>query len=109
MPQRQHLETLTLVAVARLDGEAYGVSIHDDIERMAGGRVSMAGVYAALDRLEGRGLVRTSLSEPRAERGGRSRRHYALTALGRQSLTRERELASRMWDGVPLDASGKRR
>jgi DNA-binding PadR family transcriptional regulator len=109
MAQRQQLETLTLVAVARLDGEAYGVSIHDDIERTAGSRVSMAGVYAALDRLETRGLVRTFLSEPRAERGGRSRRQYQLTAPGRQYLARERELASRIWDGLSLDVSGKRR
>jgi PadR family transcriptional regulator, regulatory protein PadR len=103
------VETLALVAVARLGDDAYGVTIHDDIERIAGRAVSMAGVYSALDRLDARGLVRTFLSEPRPERGGRSRRHYALTALGRNHLERERALAARIWDGLSLDAPGKRR
>jgi PadR family transcriptional regulator len=109
MSVRAQVETLALVAVARLGDDAYGVTIHDDIEQIAGRRVSMAGVYSALDRLDARGLVRTFLSEPRAERGGRSRRHYTLTALGRHHLERERELAARIWDGLSLDAPGERR
>jgi DNA-binding PadR family transcriptional regulator len=95
-----HVEVLTLVAIARLAEAAYGVTIREEIGRSAGRDVSMAAVYAALDRLEGHGLTRAWLSEPRPERGGRARRHYQLTATGRAALQREGLAAVRMWKSV---------
>jgi DNA-binding PadR family transcriptional regulator len=77
---------LTLLAIVRLGEKAYGVTIYDEIQRVAGSDVSMAGVYSAIDRLERRGFVRAWRSEPRPERGGRARRHYAVTASGRDLL-----------------------
>jgi DNA-binding PadR family transcriptional regulator len=102
------IELLALVAVLRLGDEAYGVTIHEEIERAAGRAVSMAGVYSALDRLDRRGLVRIWQSEPRPERGGRARRHYRLSAAGRQIVRREREAALRMWQGLATDLDGRR-
>jgi DNA-binding PadR family transcriptional regulator len=102
------MELLSLVAVLRLRDEAYGVTIHEEIERAAGRAVSMAGVYAALDRLERRGLVRVWHSEPRPERGGRARRHYHLSPAGRQIIRRERETALRLWRGLTLDLDERR-
>jgi DNA-binding PadR family transcriptional regulator len=101
MTSKPQLEPQVLVAIARLNEQAYGVTIHEEIERVAGRHVSLAGVYSALDRLEREGLVRPFLSEPRAERGGRARRHYALTAAGRATVQRERAVAMRMWQGMP--------
>ena len=103
------VELVALIATLRLGDEAYGVTIHDEIARTAGTSVSMAGVYSALDRLERQGLVRPWQSEPRAERGGRARRHYGLTAAGREHLRRERELAERLWRGLEPDAGGRKR
>ena len=102
------LELLALIAVLRLADDAYGVAIHTEIEKAAGREVSMAGVYSALDRLDRQGLLRAWHSEPRAERGGRSRRQYGLTAAGRELVRRERELAMRMWRGLPADADGRK-
>ena len=102
------IEILALVAVLRLRDEAYGVTIHEEIERAAGRAVSMAGVYSALDRLERRGLVRVWHSEPLPERGGRARRHYQLSAAGRQIVRRERDVALRMWRGLAPDLDGRK-
>ena len=96
-------ELHTLVAIARLGDEAYGVTIADEIRACTGRRVSIAAVYAALDRLDQHKLARPWLSEPRPERGGRARRHYALTAEGRALIRRERANALRMWRGVLAD------
>ena len=103
------IELLTLLAIVRLGEKAYGVTIYDEIQRVAGSDVSMAGVYSAIDRLERRSLVRAWRSEPRPERGGRARRHYAVTTSGRDLLRHERELAARMWRGLALDPTGRRR
>jgi len=102
------LELLTLVAVARLDDEAYAVPIRAEIRTIANRSVSIAAIYGALDRLDRRGLASAWLSDPLPERGGRARRHYRLTATGRDFVRRERELALRMWQGVVEPRGGHR-
>lgn len=101
-PSLSQTELLVLVAIARLGDEAYGVTISDEIRACADRRLSLAAVYSALDRLDSRGLIRPWFSDPRPERGGRARRHFALTAAGRALVRRERDLALRMWRGVPV-------
>lgn len=103
------IELLTLLAVLRLGDKAYGVTIFEEIQRVAGSDVSIAGVYSAIDRLERRGLVRAWRSEPRPERGGRARRHYDVTATGRDLVRHEREMTARMWRGLVLHPGGRRR
>jgi len=96
-------EQLLLLAVVRLeDKEAYGMRIRDVIEERAGREVPIASIYAALERLEGRGFLRSWLTEPTPERGGRAKKHFAITEQGAQMLRRERGAFARMWDGVEL-------
>ncbi len=99
-------DLLVLVAMARLGDDAYGVTIRQEIADCAGRRMSLAAIYAALDRFERRGLAEPWLSAPLPERGGRARRQYRLSAKGRDLVRREREIALRMWRGVPLAPGG---
>ena len=97
------IDILTLAAIARLGVEAaYGVTLRQEIADFAGREVSMAAVYATLERLELRGLVRPSLSGPLPERGGRARRQYSLTDTGRELVRRERANALRLWRAIRL-------
>jgi len=107
VPALSSLELLALLALARLRDEAYGVTVQQDISRVIGREVSMAAVYAALDRLERQGLVRPWQSAPRPERGGRTRRHFALSRAGHAALRAERATMSRMWHDVTLRGEGK--
>lgn len=76
-------ELLVMLAVLRLGpGEAYTVSIADDIRRRTGRSVRRANVYTTLQRLESKGLVSTRLGDPRPERGGRPRRLVAVEPAG---------------------------
>jgi PadR family transcriptional regulator PadR len=103
------LDVLALLALARLGDDAYGVAVCEDIAAITGRDVSIAAVYVALDRLERRGLVKAWSSEPRPERGGRSRRHFAPTAAGQAALRAERALMTRMWRGVTIPGKGSPR
>lgn len=106
MPPRKPLtplELLTLVAVSRLGDDGYAVPIRSEVQVMSGRTPSVASVYAALDRLDRLGFATPWLSDPRPERGGRSRRCYRLTPAGRECVRRERERALRMWRGVVID------
>jgi DNA-binding PadR family transcriptional regulator len=97
MERLGEIDLLTLLALARSVDGSYGVAVIDAIKEFSGREVSVAAAYAALERLEQRGLVRAAMSEPLPERGGRARRHYRVTAGGRARLRREREVAMRMW------------
>ena len=94
-------EQIVLAAVLALEGNAYGVTIHARVEELSQPRrVSLGAVYATLDRLEDKGFVSSWLSEPTAERGGRSKRHYRLEAAGESALHESAVTAKRICDAV---------
>jgi PadR family transcriptional regulator PadR len=79
-------EQLVLLALARLGDDGYGVSVLDEIHRRTGRSASFSAVYAALSRLEDKALIRSRYGEPTPERGGRRKKHFALTAAGRTTI-----------------------
>ena len=96
-------EQIVLLAVARLDGEGYGVTVRREIERRASRAPALGAVYATLSRLEHKGLLRSHEGEKTPVRGGRARRHYTLSALGVRVLREAREAQERLWEGLELD------
>jgi PadR family transcriptional regulator len=85
-PHLGDFEQLVLLALFRLGPDAYGATIRREIERRTGRDLAMSAVYVTIDRLEAKGLVRTRVGEPAAERGGRRRKHVALLPAGRRAL-----------------------
>ncbi len=79
-------EQIVLMSIVRLGHEAYGATIRRDIETRTARRLSISAVYTTLDRLEQKGLVRSWIGEPTAERGGRRRKHFALETEGARAL-----------------------
>jgi DNA-binding PadR family transcriptional regulator len=103
-PPREYLgelEQVVLLAVAHLQGAGYGMTVRREIEERGGRRTSIGALYATLERLEEKGLVRSRTGAPTAERGGRAKRFFAVTASGMRALTRSRRLLDAMWDGIP--------
>jgi DNA-binding PadR family transcriptional regulator len=79
-------EQLVLIALVRLDDEAYGATIRREIEARTERRLSISAVYTTLDRLQQKGLVRSWIGEPTAERGGRRRKYFAMEPAGARAL-----------------------
>lgn len=90
-------EELVLLAVRGLGDEAYGVAIKLLLDRETRRDVSIGAVYAALDRLEDKRLVRSATRAGAPVRGGRSRRAFALTAAGVRSLQEMQRVRERLW------------
>jgi PadR family transcriptional regulator PadR len=104
MPVRGHLgdfELMVVLAVIRLGDEAYGVPIAQEIENQSGREVVLGSVYAALERLERRGLVSSRLGKPTAERGGRAKRYFRITPGGRRTARETCQALKRLWHGLP--------
>lgn len=90
-------ELLTLLAVAQLGDDAYGVTIRDVLEHRTSRTVTLGAVYKTLGRMEAKGMVRAKVAPPTGERGGRRKKLYRLTAEGlevtRDSLADLRRMA----------------
>jgi DNA-binding PadR family transcriptional regulator len=95
---------VVLLAVARLTEEAYGVAIRREIEERSRREVAIGSVYAALDRLERKGLVLSRIGDPTPERGGRAKRFFELSPAGTAALLDAREILHRFWEGLGLDS-----
>jgi len=74
--------------------------VRREIEEHAGREVSISAIYTTLERLEQKGLVRSRIGEPTAERGGRRRRHFEMLPLGARSLRDAYRAISGMTAGI---------
>lgn len=98
-------EFMVLLAVLRLGEEdAYALAIADDVAERTGRSVRRSAVYVTLKRLERKGYVTTWLGEPRAERGGKARRHVRVEPLGATAIHESRTALERMWAGLDTSA-----
>jgi DNA-binding PadR family transcriptional regulator len=75
-------EYLVLCAVERLGDDAYGAAVRELIQAELGRACSIGALYTTVDRLEGKGFVRTWMGEATPERGGRQKRMIRLTREG---------------------------
>ena len=98
-------EQVVLLAVARRDGEGYGMSLRREIEASADRSVSIGAIYATLERLEEKRYVTSREGDSTPERGGRARRHFSITRAGSEALLRSREMLEGMWAGVHLEVA----
>ncbi len=92
-------EQLLLLSVLRLKDEAYGVTMRREIESRTGRAVTLGAIYPTMDRLEKKGFVSSTMSEPTGERGGRSRRYFRLEPAGLEALHKTRDALNSMWAG----------
>ena len=104
MTERSYLgefELMILLAVIHLGDEAYGVPISRELEAHRGRDVSVGSVYAALERLEAKGLVASSLGDPTPERGGKAKRYFRVTREGLRLVHDTRRVLKQMWRTLP--------
>src|SRR5580692_10440035 len=94
-------ELMVLLVLIRLGDEAYGVPICHEIENRSGREAALGSVYAALERLEEKGLVTSRLGGPTAVRGGRAKRYFHVTAQGVRDIRQTQQALMNLWRGLP--------
>ena len=105
MPGRDYLgefEHIVLLALLRLDDEAYGVTVRREIQARIKRDVSIGAVYATLDRLQAKGYVNSFHGDPTPERGGRSKRFFRVTGKGNAAVSRTHRALEMMTEGLAL-------
>jgi PadR family transcriptional regulator PadR len=91
-------EEQVMLAVLRTGGDAYGMNVRREIERVTGRDVAIGAVYATLDRLEAKALVASGRTPSEAS----SRRLFEVTPKGARVLADTRAMRERLWQGVDL-------
>jgi PadR family transcriptional regulator PadR len=91
------LEELILLMVALLNKEAYGVTVAEELKTQANRELSISAIHAVLHRLEEKGFVKSKMGGASAERGGRRKRLFSITAHGRNALEELRDTRDLIW------------
>ena len=94
-------EEMFLLAIWRLQDNAYGVTIRNNLQEVTGKTWAFGALFITLDRLVKKGFLISFLTEPTPERGGRSKRIYKLTAEGLGALKEIKKMQEILWDGIP--------
>jgi PadR family transcriptional regulator PadR len=95
-------ELLILTALMMLGENAYGMTIHEQVEKLADGvrAASLGACYTTLDRLEQKGYARSWFSNPTPERGGRAKRFFEITGSGELALKNSLKVARNVLAGM---------
>jgi PadR family transcriptional regulator, regulatory protein PadR len=99
-------EELVLLMVAALHDEAYGVSILENLEEKQEKKINISAVHVALKRLEDKGFVKSRFGGITEDRGGRRKKYYVITALGKRILDSQYDLRTSLYKQIPKISFG---
>ncbi|MEL6536573.1 MAG: helix-turn-helix transcriptional regulator [Bacteroidota bacterium] len=94
-------EEIVLLTVGILHGNAYGVTIKQEIEDRLNREVSVGALQTTLRRLESKGFLDSQHGDSAPARGGRPKLFFTLTAFGKRALAQARDVRNSMWDALP--------
>jgi DNA-binding PadR family transcriptional regulator len=100
------LEQLLLLAVLKAGTDAYGLTVLEEVERATGRSPTLATVHTTLARLESKGFVTSWLGESTPRRGGRAKRHFAVTPAGKKAVRESLAGITRLARGLSVGWEG---
>ena len=99
-------EQAVLLAIVRLREEAYGRGILREVQERLERDIAAGAIHATLERLEGKGLIRSRLGVGTAIRDGRARRFYRIEPAGVAALNDARAAVKNIWQGIRWPLKG---
>jgi DNA-binding PadR family transcriptional regulator len=94
-------EEVVILTIGILNKEAYSVAIKDEIESRLSRTVSMGALHTALRRLEDKGYLKSFAGEATAERAGRPKRYFEITAMGKKAMLYVKNSRDELWRAIP--------
>src|SRR5688572_20475992 len=99
-------EELVLLMVAALHDEAYGVSVLENLEGELDRKLNISAIHVALTRMEEKGYVKSRFGGITEDRGGRRKKYYVITALGKRMLDEQYALRTSLYKQIPKISFG---
>ncbi len=97
MQELSKAEEVVLLAIWRLNQDAYGVSIRRQIKRDSGKDYTYGTLYGLLRQLTFKGLIEKRMGSPTPEKGGRRKTYFEPTRDGIEALKKAIVLHRRVW------------
>lgn len=95
------LQEVVLLIILVLDDNAYGVSIQEEMLKELNRKISRGALHTALTRLQDKDFINSEVGSATKERGGRRKRLYTLTNLGKEALKEAKQIREQLWQKVP--------
>lgn len=99
--QLGEFEEVVLLTVGVLHGNAYGVTIKEEIEKRLDRNVVVGALQVTLRRLESKGFLKSKLGESTDSRRGRPKLFFEMTAYGKKALAHTKETRDELWNALP--------
>ena len=99
--QLGEFEEVVLLTVGVLHGNAYGVTIKDEIEQRLDREVTIGALQITLRRLESKGFLKSKSGESTDSRRGRPKLYFEITAYGKKALAYTKESRDELWNALP--------
>lgn len=99
--QLGEFEEVVLLTVGVLHGNAYGVTIKDEIEQRLKRNVTIGALQITLRRLEAKGFLKSKQGESSESRRGRPKLFFEITAYGKKALAHTKETRDELWNALP--------
>jgi len=99
--QLGEFEEIVLLTVGVLHGNAYGVTIKDEIEQRLDREVAIGALQVTLRRLESKGFLKSKQGDTTETRRGRPKLFFEITAYGKKALDYSKESRDELWKSLP--------
>ena len=99
--QLGEFEEIVLLTVGVLHGNAYGVTIKDDIEQRLSREVTVGALQITLRRLESKGFLKSKPGDSSESRRGRPKLFFEITAYGKKALDYSKASRDQLWKALP--------
>jgi PadR family transcriptional regulator PadR len=87
--------------VGILHGNAYGVTIKDEIEKCLSREVSVGSLQITLRRLESKGFLKSIQGEADEKRRGRPKLFFEITSYGKKAIEYAKVSRDNLWKSLP--------
>ncbi|MEO0369528.1 MAG: helix-turn-helix transcriptional regulator, partial [Pseudomonadota bacterium] len=96
-------EHVVMLSILSLGDNAYGVTIRENLKQAIGRDVAIGALYSTAERLERKGLLASSKRDATAERGGKAKRYFCVTAPGMTALEETKRHLNTLWQQLPAN------
>ena len=100
-PHLGEFQELVLLVILSLETNSYGLMIQEELEKRTGRKLSRGSLHTVLSRLEDRGLLDSKMGGATNERGGRRKRFFTLTNMGKETLQEVNNVRQSLWKSIP--------
>lgn len=102
MAQLGYLEETVLLLLLIMEEDAYGFTVSEAYKKHTGKSISISAIHTVLSRMEKKGFIESEMSGATEQRGGRRKRIFEPTNLGKQVVAELKAARQQLWNQIPF-------